>query len=207
MRNNVLNVLFFLVVAMGFYFLWTYAEKNWLPQPPNPAEVAKKKAEAEAKLLAEEEEARAAEQRVRDEKKLAAGAVASVAATSIEPTQPKPKDTPKPPEPPKLAPPRERPTLIRMGDSTFYNQVLLTTQGGGIQQIVLPKFQEADRLGREVKDTPLYLVPGVSRVRGRFTLTEASLMALSATLMPEDVLSRLRALNGKEFKSWPDMER
>ncbi|MBA4190984.1 MAG: hypothetical protein C0467_23610 [Planctomycetaceae bacterium] len=161
MRNNVLNVLFFLVVAVGFYFLWTYAEKNWLPQPPNPAEIARKKAEAEAKRLEEEGEKLLALQKAENDKKAAAGAVAGAAGTTVPPVNP----TPKPPEPPKIVPPRERPTLIKMGDSSFYNQVLLSTQGGGVQQIVLPKFQEADRLGREVKDTPLYLIPGTIRHR------------------------------------------
>ena len=82
---------------------------------------------------------------------------------------------------PKIGPPRERPkpTLIPMGDATFYNQVLLTTAGGGVQQVVLPQFGQADRLGREVKlrdadgnptkaALPLYLIPGVVQARGKF---------------------------------------
>src|SRR5436190_13375577 len=47
-----------------------------------------------------------------------------------------------PKEPPKLVappPPAEPPTLIAMGDDTFYNRVLLTTQGAGVQQVVLPR--------------------------------------------------------------------
>ncbi len=180
MRNNVLNVLFFLVVAVGFYFLWSYAEKNWLPQPPNPAEVARKKAEAEEKRLAEEDAKRIADEQVRQEKKLAAGAVAGAAGTTVEPVNP----APKPVEPPKIAPTRERPTLIKMGDSTFYNQVLLTTEGGGVQQIVLPKFQEADRLGREVKDTPLFLVPGVPYVRHLYLADGYATPDLSPGVVP-----------------------
>src|SRR5581483_5134632 len=60
-----------------------------------------------------------------------------------------------------------RPTLIALGDSTFYNQVLLSTRGGGVQQVVLPKFGAADRLGRPVPGVPLYLIPGVPTHNGR----------------------------------------
>ncbi|MCE9563466.1 MAG: YidC/Oxa1 family insertase periplasmic-domain containing protein [Planctomycetes bacterium] len=181
MRNNVLNVLFFLVIAVGFYFLWTYAEKNWLPQPPNPAEIAKKKAEAEAKELAAQEELRAFVEKSENERKLATNAVAGTAVTQVAPVLP-----PKPVEPPKIAARRERPTLIQLGDSTFNNQVMLTTEGGGIQQIVVPKFEEANRLGRGVPNTPLYLVPGVPRVRHKYLADAYPTPDLKPGLVPSE---------------------
>jgi YidC/Oxa1 family membrane protein insertase len=67
-------------------------------------------------------------------------------------------------------------TLIAFGDDTFYNKVLLTTQGGGVQQVVLTRFDEATRLGREYKvdgkNIPLYLIPGVKRVRPKYLAEE-----------------------------------
>ena len=59
-----------------------------------------------------------------------------------------------------------------MGDNSYYLRLLLSTRGAGVQQIVLPKFEEADRLGRPVKEpagpaVPLYLVPGVIPHRGK----------------------------------------
>lgn len=69
-----------------------------------------------------------------------------------------------------------RPVFVQLGDDTFYNRVLLTTRGAGVQQVVLPKFGHADRLGREVKakdadgtptkaTLPLHLIPGVIHAR------------------------------------------
>src|SRR5262249_14709009 len=52
------------------------------------------------------------------------------------------------------------------GPSPFHLQVLLTTRGGAIQQVILSDFQEADREGLAVtspdgKPRPLHLLPGV----------------------------------------------
>src|SRR5262245_33648981 len=59
-------------------------------------------------------------------------------------------------------------TLLAMGKGTspFHLQVLLTTRGGAIQQIVLSNFQQADREGLAVNNPdgtprPLHLLPGV----------------------------------------------
>ena len=141
MRSNVLNVLMFLVTVVGLYFLMSYAEKNWFPKPDAPKDES---AEREAK------------QKVADERRAAAEAVAGPAALVVEPR--------KPPEPPKPVAKRTA-TLIPFGDDTFYTRALLTTEGGGVQQVVLTRFTEADRLGREVKGVPLYLIPGVKRTR------------------------------------------
>lgn len=191
MRKNALNVVMFMFLAGGLFFLWQYAEKNWVPKPAKtPAE----KMAEELKKQAEEQEKRLAEENERRE-----NARKSLTATggglSVGTELPKPK----PPEPPKAPPltiagiePRlifsavlagafdaaSRPTLIQLGNDTFYNRVLLTTRGGGVQQVVLPKFGHADRLGREVKIKdangnptpgmlPLHLIPGVVHTRAK----------------------------------------
>jgi len=62
----------------------------------------------------------------------------------------------------------EAPRLIALGDPTYYKKVLLSTRGGAIQQVILMKFDEGNRLGREVKQAdgtpqPLRIIPGVNR--------------------------------------------
>ena len=78
--------------------------------------------------------------------------------------------------------PTAPPELIALGNDDFNLKVLLTTRGGGVQQLTLTAFEEANRLGREVVRTdaegnpvlgdngkpipqPLRLIPGVLRPR------------------------------------------
>lgn len=169
MRKNVLNVAFFLVIASGFSFLFYYADKNWIPKPEKKAKGADsdaaKQAEAEARRLESEQAARSVVSAV-------AGAVAIGAEVArTEKPAPKPKDPPKAESPKNIR-------LIALGNSDFYNQVLLTTRGGAVQQVILPGFDAADRLGREVrrKDengqptraaVPYHLIPGKALYQGR----------------------------------------
>ncbi|HSQ57961.1 MAG TPA: YidC/Oxa1 family insertase periplasmic-domain containing protein, partial [Gemmata sp.] len=90
-------------------------------------------------------------QEIQWDSKRAGASVAGFPGVSVDPTKA----------------PRRRvsPTLIAFGDDTFYNKVLLTTEGGGVQQVILTRFNEADRLGHEMKGVPLFLIPGVKRVR------------------------------------------
>jgi YidC/Oxa1 family membrane protein insertase len=167
MRNNFTNIFLFLAAAGGLYFLLSYAEKNWLQQPP-------KNSKKDDTPSADDAKKRADELALREAKHNAAAAVAGSVAVVIPP--------PKPPEPKRadrfvapasvagnaavvFAPTPPSPTLLSLGDSSFYLQVLLSTRGGGVQQVVLPKFEEADRLGRQMKGVPLYLIPGVPRIR------------------------------------------
>lgn len=145
MRKNVLNYVLFAVlsaVMIGTYF---YAEKNWLPKPePKPAET--KESTPAGDGLA---------------------AAAGVAGSTAQPVKPEVKPEVKPAAPPT---PAEPPTLIALGEEGFFNRVMLSTRGGGVQQIVLPEFYEATRLGKEAKGKdgkplPLYLVPGNVRIR------------------------------------------
>jgi YidC/Oxa1 family membrane protein insertase len=201
MRSNLFNVFMFVGAVVGLYFLMSYAEKNWFPPKPAPEkkesseDEAKRKAEEDAKRKADEERLReekklaaaaaggyvaveaeearlrveaearrVAAQRESEEKRTAAGAAAGMAAVTFQPR--------KPPDGPKETP-RVRGTLIAFGDDTFYNKVLLTTEGGGVQQVILTRFNESDRLGREVKGpdgkpVPLHLIPGVKRDRPKY---------------------------------------
>lgn len=142
MRQNAYNVVLFILLAGSLVGLWFYADQNWFPKadPPKNEQVANEKKDEEKK---------------KDEKKL---------------EQKKPEDK-KPPEKKVEAPPKvEPPRFIALGGEGFYIRALLTTQGGAIQQIVLPEFEEADRLGRGVRldgdakrYAPLYLIPGVDQ--------------------------------------------
>ncbi len=152
MRKNALNIGIFLFLAGALFFLWQQADKNWIP---------KKKDEPKPEVV--DDQKKKEEEQAKKNK-------------DAKPPEP-PKEPPKvePPQPPKEKP---KPTLVAMGDDTFYNRVLLTTLGGGVQQVVLPRFGQADRLGREVKQkdaagnptktpVPLHLIPGVVHVRGK----------------------------------------
>ena len=154
MRKNALNVTVFMFLAGAMFFLWQQADKN-LPKKDNKKD--------DANPAAVDDQKKKDEQAKKDK-------------------DAKPPEGPK--EPPKLGPaappppPRERPTLIALGDNSFYNRVLLTSEGGAVQMVVLPMFDQADRLGREVKEkdangnptktgVPLHLVPGVPQPRAK----------------------------------------
>jgi YidC/Oxa1 family membrane protein insertase len=177
MRANIVNVSLFLIAAVGLWFLLDYAGKHWLPKPEDKfaelkAAQEKQKAEREKELgenirKKADEELKLAQAKERE--KIALGSVSGWPSVAVEPAA-KPAVT-KPPEPPKPpSPPPERPTLIQMGATGYNLQVLLTTQGGAVQQVVLPKFNAADKLGREVMEeedgkptkqgVPFYLIPG-----------------------------------------------
>lgn len=155
MRRNAYNVVLFMFLAGGLFFVWQQAEKN-LPKPAVKKDDKQEVAEGDKKD---------------DSKKDA------------------PQDAPKDKEPPKdqpkvaPAPAPEPPTLLAMGDANSYLRLMLTTRGGGVQQVILTKFDQADRLGREVyqKDAsgnptktgvPLHLIPGVVQTRGKFLREE-----------------------------------
>jgi YidC/Oxa1 family membrane protein insertase len=151
MRQNSFNLVFFFLLAGVATALFWYADRNWFPKADRPKDAGEQaKADAPAEPTPE--------------------AVAAVAGAGLgvpAPAPPAPKAEPKPPPPPpKKADP---PTLYALGDDTFYLRSLLSSRGGGVQQVVLTKFYEADRLGREArqdgKPVPLYLIPGVKTDR------------------------------------------
>jgi YidC/Oxa1 family membrane protein insertase len=65
--------------------------------------------------------------------------------------------------------PVEPQTLVRLGTDKANLRVLLNTKGGGVQQVILPRFDEATRLGIRAKENgatvPLHLIPGIVRTR------------------------------------------
>jgi YidC/Oxa1 family membrane protein insertase len=145
MRQNAYNVVFFLLLAGGIVALWFYADQNWFPKQDPPRNERK---DDEKKDNEKKSEEKKLNEKKKDEK-----------------DKPAPKVEPLPPPAPYVPP-----TLIALGGDGFYIRALLTTQGAGIQQIVLPQFEEADRLGRGVKMdksdkkfAPLYLIPGIKQ--------------------------------------------
>lgn len=104
----------------------------------------------------------------------------------------------KPPPAVKASEPQE---FIALGDPSFYQQVLLNTRGASVQQVMLTRFDEANRLGLEVKREDgqpqhLRLIPGVTRPR--VSLTElhdnpalARLPDLSPGKVPADIAGSL----------------
>ncbi len=154
MRHPAINIVLFIISAAALTWLWLYAERNWAPKP--------KPKETKVVLKGSDEPPAAG-----DGASPALLAAASGLA-AVRPAQP-------PPQRPRWQPP----TLIPLGDDSYFLRVLLTTQGGGVQQVVLTRFDAADRLGREVRrkdadgrptgeKVPLYLIPGVRQVRGKF---------------------------------------
>lgn len=177
MRNTVSNVIAFVVLAAGLAAGWWYVEKTWFPKPPP------KEPEPTEKLRLIHRELVAA----------VVGTAPTVAppltATRpyhipAKPTEPqKPAEAAKPAEPPKPSEPAEPHALIALGDDSFYLKVLLTSTGGGVQQVVLTRFEDASRLGRAVKTPddkpqPLPLIPGYLRPLGRYLKQEPPVVTL-----------------------------
>lgn len=184
MRKNGLNIVLFLVFAAGLTALFLYADKHWIkrlerPEPPPPEVTAAERKLSlqavagvaaiggeEARLIGETLARLEAEERIRKDQRAAALAVAGTAATAVGPK-------------PILREPSKPVRLIALGGDRYYNKVLLTTLGGAVQQVVLPWFDAADRLGREVKEkdlngnptkaaVPLFLIPGQPQPRGKY---------------------------------------
>ncbi len=169
MRQNAYNIVLFMFLAGLMFFLWQQAEKN-LPKPAAKKDDAKPEAVEEPQKKEEEAKQLAAK---RADALTAAGGGLTAAldpAKAFEPPKP-------PPAPP--APPPEPPTLLALGDNNYYLRLLLSTRGAGVQQVILTRFDQADRLGRQVnekdangnptkKGVPLHLIPGVIQERGKF---------------------------------------
>lgn len=152
MRQYLPNIAVFVVLAATLTTGWWYVDKTFFPKPPPPV-VEPPKPPRETILA------------------LAGAAVSPtkpaegwpLASPRIDPKPDTPKPPPTPPVPPK---PLDPPTLIALGDDASFKRVLLTSRGGAVQQVILRAFDEASRLGLEVKQSdgtpqPLRLIPGV----------------------------------------------
>lgn len=159
MRQNAFNIVLFVVMAAAFTGLfWLADQQGWLankPQDQKKDEKAAKEGDANKPPAKPTAEAIAA---------VTGGASSGVAALP-PPPKPQPKAAP-------LPPPSEPPTLVALGGEKHFLRILLSTRGGGVQQVVLPGFHEADRLGREAKvdgkPALLYLIPGIPRPRPEY---------------------------------------
>ena len=162
-RHTAFNVALFVTLAVTVGAVWWWVEKTYFPKPEPAPEAVKPTRE---QLLA------------------VAGSAVAPSDEAMKlwsryvPEQPKgepPPAPPKPAEPPKPSGPSEPFRLIALGGDGFNKRVLLSSRGAGIQQVVLPAFDQASRLGTEVKDAggnprPLELIPGYIRKRDNTTV-------------------------------------
>ncbi len=139
-RSLLIRIATFAALAVGLGAGWWYIEKTYFPKPqvsPPPEAVQT------------------------DSVRALTGVAATVRVPKVIET---PKPAP-PVTPPIEAKPSNPNRLIALGNSDCYQQILLTTRGGAIQQAVLPKFDESTRAGRDAKDEAgnnrrLHLLPG-----------------------------------------------
>ncbi|MCZ2344316.1 MAG: membrane protein insertase YidC [Bacteroidales bacterium] len=162
MRPNLSNMVSFVFLAAGLTAAWWYVDKNFIPKP-----TIKPPREAVLALTG-----------------AAVSTTSPAVGWPVVTRVPRSETTQKPPVAPVPAPaitaPAEPPELIALGDETSNIRALLTTRGGAVQQLTLNRFDEANRLGREVFKTdaqghilrnekgkpipqPLRLIPGVIR--------------------------------------------
>jgi YidC/Oxa1 family membrane protein insertase len=134
MRQNAFNFILFLFLASGAVALWYFV----VPKD----EATQQKADEKKDAKPEDKKDAKKDDKKPEEKK-----------------EPEKKPEVKPPAPAKFDPPE----LIPIGGEGFFISSLLSTQGAGVQQVVLPRFKDSDRLGRAVPDTPLYLIPGIKQ--------------------------------------------
>ena len=175
MRKNLPNYAAFAVLSAAFVFsYWYFDLEKKLGLKPEARPVAKA---SPAEALA------------------AVGGGPAVASKSLpKPTaQPAPvvaKDVPKA-EPPKPAAPSEPFALIALGDDKFFLRVLLSTRGGGVQQVALTQFDDANRMGLTDRDSngkarPLHLIPGYYRPLPRKIQDEPAYIDLLPSLTEAD---------------------
>lgn len=160
-RTGLQNFFLFLLLAGGVTAGWWYVNKTFFPPPP-PKEPPPPPPPRDGMLAA----------------------LGGLGADPLDLKTPPPKvEQPKPaspiayPDQPKpemaaaggLASLSKLPSLIKLGSEKAYLQVLLNPRGGGVQQVILPRFDEANRLGVRAKENgntvPLHLIPGVVRKR------------------------------------------
>lgn len=183
MRNNFPNVIAFVLLAVGITAGWWYIDKTFFPPPPPPPPDPTEP----LRVIPRE----------------VAATLSGTIAVSLPPlSATRPYTTLPVPEPvaPKVAEKPAAPTpaaeqgephaLIALGDDRFFLKVLLTTQGGGVQQVVVQPFPQANRLGlRDLapdgSTRPLHLIPGYLRPLGKSLKDEPEHIDLQANWSEE----------------------
>jgi len=165
MRQNLPNIATFVAVAAVLLGGAWYVDKTYFPKP-----VPKPPLPPRESLLAVTGGAAALTSPALD------WPMAGKPEVVIPPEAPKPAVV-EPSKPIAPATPGKPAELIALGNEDCFNVVLLTTRGAAIQQLTLPRFDEGNRLGREVKKPDgspqaLRLIPGIDRPRDKTTLVE-----------------------------------
>ena len=170
MRQHLPNVALFLVIATVVLGGGYYVEKTFFPKPPPPPILPGREAVAAIAggMIFPTEPANTL-------RRLGQPDVPPT-LVEVKPDQAAPKDQ-TPPKPAQPESPKPAPTLVALGDDSYFTRYLLTTRGGSVQQVTLREFFEANRLGREVvapdgSPQPMRLIPGVARPHDPSTLIE-----------------------------------
>jgi YidC/Oxa1 family membrane protein insertase len=191
MQNSGLaNLVRFLLVAVVMYVAWSYLVPPKQPPPEEP----------EGPKLPS----------VTREQAAAVGGAAILAGEPFNKLSPG-----RPPRPPEAKPavntppaPTEPHSLVALGDESFALKVLLTNKGAGVQQVILKNYDEADRLGRPVKDPatggnrPLYLIPGYVRPTYLYLAEPTEYPTLAPNLSAADLAAGKKpgpVLNGDQL--------
>ncbi len=151
------NIFAFIVLTVLFIAIWWWARTEWMAA--QKAEIAQKNEKKDGDKPKDER---------KDEPKKAQSAPAKAEEQAKAPDPVKSKDAVQPKDEPKNKAPAARPTVeedIQLGtaDSEYYISAKLTTLGGGVQSLTLPKFEKADENGQPVyfpdgKPMPLELI-------------------------------------------------
>jgi YidC/Oxa1 family membrane protein insertase len=176
-RYSIGNLILFAVLAVAILGGWWLVETYLLPKPPAPPPPEPPKPMRETVLA------------------LAGGGITRSPElaewpTRFRPEVPKPD---KPVEPPKPVEPSDPHRLIGLSGDKYNLKVLLTNKGGGVQQVALPAFDQASRVGGTAKDEngkpyPMELVPGYYRQLDRTTVkADGPHVTLTAGTVPADV--------------------
>lgn len=205
-RYSVANLVLFAVLAVAILGGWWLVETYLLPKPPVPPPPEAPKPMRETVLaltggVATFNESKVLDQwptRFRPEVNtretvlaLTGGGVTTSPDLDKWPTRfraesPKPEDKPVVPTDPQR--------LIALSGEGYNLKVLLTNKGAGVQQVALPQFDQASRVGGTAKDEttgkpyPMELVPGYYRQLDRTTVkADGPHVELTAGPVPRDV--------------------
>ncbi len=190
MRKNLPNVAIFLFLAGSIIGGWWYVDKTYFPKPePKPEQPPKELVGALTGSAALASPPADALPGMKPPVPVSVSELRQTVIGGVYAAVP----TAKVIAPVKVAAPTDAPTLIALGDDTYFKKVLLSTRGGAIQQVTLTKFDEGNRIGREVKrpdGTPqtLRIIPGVVRPLDRKDIrNEAPFPDLAAGKVPAEI--------------------